>query len=72
MASTDLTDLSQDKDKWLDLVSTVMNLNLGCLHTVACVRSRCEGISVYATLISKVNFTILYNCYMFRSYDHLQ
>jgi hypothetical protein len=30
---------------------TVSDLKLGCLHPVACVRSRWRGFSAYATLI---------------------
>jgi hypothetical protein len=35
-----------------DRTTFIFDLNLGCLHPVACVRSRREGFSVYATLIS--------------------
>jgi hypothetical protein len=42
-------------------------INHGCLHPIACVRSRWGGFSVYVTLLF-----LLLNCCMFQSYDHLQ
>jgi hypothetical protein len=58
----------------LHSANRLLFLNLGCLHSVACVRSRWREFIPSMQRYYRRLFTIYYylNCYMFRSYDHLQ
>jgi hypothetical protein len=51
-------------------IITNFDLNLGCLHPIAC-EIKVTGFFRLRN-ITIVGFYYLFNCYTFRSYDHLQ